>query len=154
MRSFVNITLTRGCVVFRFQHLVLPIKCCLEPFDKQEKPPFACLFSPLLPVTSLFVIPLSSLYSHALSFCSFGLRFFYSRILFLSLPLHIICLLEISSIFSVRFISLTGTVCSLHRRTASRTVGNNVPAQRPTIPTVLQCSFPVKKKSFLCNREP
>jgi len=70
----------------------------------------------------------SSLYSHVLSFCSFGLRFLYSRTLFLSLPLLIIRQLEISPIFSVRFISLTCTVCSLHRRTASHTVGNNVVA--------------------------
>jgi hypothetical protein len=63
MRSSVSIIFTRGCVVFRFKHLVLLVKCCLEPFDRQgNQPPIACLFSLILHVTSLFVIPLLLLF--------------------------------------------------------------------------------------------
>ena len=122
-----------------------------------RKPRFACLFSP--PTTRYFSLryPLSSsLYSHVLSFCSFILRFLYSRILFLSLPLYIICLLEISSIFSVRFISLTRTVfltspdcfpyggqqCCCIATDDSHSSAVFIPAQPPL------------KRSFLCNRGP
>lgn len=158
MRSFVIIKFKQGCAVFRFQHLVLPLKCCLEPFDKQGNHLSLACLRPYYPLLLSSLSPFfSSLYSHVYSFCSFGLRFFYSRILFLSLPLHIICLLEISSIFSVQFISLdsysvflTSSDCFPYSGQQGCCTGIDdahssavfIPAQSPL------------KRSFLCNKRP
>ena len=75
MWSFVNTIFTQRFIVFRFQRLVLPVKCRLEPINKHGETIFRLLV--FVPRTHYFSL------RYPLSFCSFGLRFFYSRILFL-----------------------------------------------------------------------
>jgi hypothetical protein len=85
----------------------------------------------LVPVTSLFIIPFLLLFiPFSFPFCPLGLRFFYSRTIFIPLLLHIISLLERSFIFAGllavhRATSLLHShrrcpqFCSIHSRSAN-----------------------------------